>query len=367
MYFAARPCDRNDDDHRMFVLENTNADPFSGSFTFKGKISDSTDKWAIDGTVLEHPLTGQLYYIWSGWEGDINIRQNLYIAQLSDPWTVSSERVEISRATYKWETNHRPHVNEGPEVTIRNETISLVYSASGSWTDDYCLGLITASINSDLMNASSWTKRPEPIFKSSNEIFGPGHHSFTKSPDDKEDWIIYHAARFKGSGWTRLVRAQKFTWNADSTPNLGEPVNQSVLIRIPSGDPLRNRFRVQKTRRMKKPRPVSVDGTSDDAIVHVADDQNSTVTFRVQCANDGPHVIVIRDSDGLSNSTTASQFLSINDGKEIPIKLVYSGSDTWGIAMVRAKLVQGVNTLIFRKGEEFADIDEIDVFPDAQE
>jgi hypothetical protein len=131
----------------MFVIENTNADPFSGTFTWKGQITDATNKWAIDGTVLQHP-SGQLYFIWSGWEGDVDERQIIYIAQMSNPWTVSSARVEIARPIYSWETNHRPYINEGPEVTVRNDIIVLVYSASGSWTDDYCLGLITASTSS---------------------------------------------------------------------------------------------------------------------------------------------------------------------------------------------------------------------------
>ena len=362
-YFAASTCDRNNDNHRMFVLENTNPDPFNGSFTFKGQITDSTDKWAIDGTVFEHPRTGQLYYIWSGWEGDVNVRQILYIATLSNPWTVDSKRVEISRPTYKWETNHFPHVNEGPQITIRDETILLIYSASGSWTDDYCLGLITASLNCDLMNATSWTKRPDPIFKSANEIFGPGHHSITKSPDGKEDWIIYHSARSKGSRWTRLVRAQPFTWNADSTPNLGEPVNQSIPIRIPSGDPFRRRFTAQRSRRLNRTRAVSV----TTAMVNSTDSENSTVQFNVQCTVNGPHVIIIRDSKGSAVNTTAAQRVSINGQREMPITIIYGGLDTWGATMMRANLTQGVNTLTFRKGEDLADIDELDIYPDEQQ
>ncbi|MCZ4136287.1 alpha-N-arabinofuranosidase, partial [Escherichia coli] len=81
--------------HRMYVMENTSPDPTQGNWQYKGQITDPTNKWAIDGTVLQ--TGGQLYFIWSGWEGDTNVRQNLYIAHMSNPWTIDSNRVEIAR------------------------------------------------------------------------------------------------------------------------------------------------------------------------------------------------------------------------------------------------------------------------------
>ncbi|MCD9025153.1 glycoside hydrolase family 43 protein [Cohnella sp. NL03-T5] len=97
--------DGNNANHRMYVLQNTAADPMQGTWVNKGQITDSTNKWAIDGTVLQ--VGSQLYFIWSGWEGDTNVRQNLYIASMSDPWTISSNRTEIARPTYSWETTTR--------------------------------------------------------------------------------------------------------------------------------------------------------------------------------------------------------------------------------------------------------------------
>jgi GH43 family beta-xylosidase len=78
----------------MFVLQITNPDPFNRPFTFKGELLDVTNKRTIDGTVFED-LSGQLYSIWSGLEEDVPPPQLLYIAEISDPWTNSSERVLI--------------------------------------------------------------------------------------------------------------------------------------------------------------------------------------------------------------------------------------------------------------------------------
>jgi GH43 family beta-xylosidase len=364
VYFAAVKVEGGNNQHRMYVLENTNADPFTGSFTFKGQLNDSADKWAIDGTVLQHPF-GQLYFIWSGWEGDVNVSQILYIAKLSNPWTIGSERVEIARPIYDWETNAYPHINEGPQVAIRNDVISLVYSASGSWTNTYCLGLITASINSDLMNPASWKKHPEPIFQSTSNIFGPGHHSFTRSPDDREDWIIYHSARFSGAGWNRQIRAQQFSWNYDSTPNLGQPVDRNIPIPVPSGDPFRDRYQAPDACvSNQSSSTVSRSTASNQSTAICVDDEASSATFTVFCQVAGSYVIAIRNCNGSADKTPATHWLTINNENPREITVEYSGWGLWSGNFVRTNLVPGANTLIFKKGKDKVEIDAIEVFLD---
>ena len=78
-------------------------------------------------------------------------------------------------------------------------------------------------------------KKPVPVFSRSAEVFGPGHGCFVKSPDGQEDWIIYHAAKHRGAGWNRHLRAQKFTWQADGSPDFGLPVPAGMPLPAPSG------------------------------------------------------------------------------------------------------------------------------------
>lgn len=237
IYFAAD--DGNNHNHRMYVLENASSNPLTGSWDFKGKIADPLDKWAIDGSVFEH--NGKMYFAWSGWEADVNVRQDIYIAKMKDPFTIEGSRVMISSPTYSWEKIGLPAVNEGPE-TIKNSNgrLFLTYSASGCWTDDYALGLLSLKEAGDPLNPADWTKIPTPVFskKPENGAFGPGHNGFFKSRDGKEDWIIYHANAGAGQGCSnsRNPRMQKFTWNADGTPQFGEPVKINVSIRKPSGE-----------------------------------------------------------------------------------------------------------------------------------
>jgi GH43 family beta-xylosidase len=243
VYFAAD--NGSNKNHRMYVIENSGSDPMNDSWEFKGKVADPLDKWAIDGSVFE--FKGKLYMIWSGWEGDVNGQQNIYIAGMSNPWTIDGNRVLLSKPELAWETigdlnnpNDVPHVNvnEGPVALIHKNDLFVVYSASGCWTDNYCLGMVRYNGKGDILSTSSWVKKPEPVFSQQpkNNAFGPGHNSFFKSPDGKEDWILYHAnpQTGQGCGRYRSPRAQKFTWNKDGTPNFGEPVAIDKPIAVPS-------------------------------------------------------------------------------------------------------------------------------------
>ncbi|SFG08912.1 Alpha-L-arabinofuranosidase B (ABFB) domain-containing protein [Streptomyces mirabilis] len=70
-------------------------------------------------------------------------------------------------------------------------------------------------------------------------VYGPGHNGFFTSPDGTENWIVYHANSSSGGGCGngRTTRTQKFTWNADGTPNFGTPVADGVTpVRFSSYD-----------------------------------------------------------------------------------------------------------------------------------
>jgi GH43 family beta-xylosidase len=199
-----------------------------------GRIAAPSDRWAIDATVLV--LGKRMFFVWSGWEGERNVRQDIYIAPMSNPWTVSGGRVLISRPEHTWEKVGRPAVNEGPTALQRGGKTFIVYSASGSWTDGYCLGLLEF-VGKDPLKTASWRKHRAPVFAPTAGVFGPGHASFTTSPDGREDWIVYHAAKRRGSGWDRNIRMQRFTWDAEGRPHFGRPTPEGARLAVPSGEP----------------------------------------------------------------------------------------------------------------------------------
>jgi len=255
VYFAADA--GTNQSHRLWVIENASEDPLQGEWTFKGKLADPADRWAIDGTVFEN--AGKLYAAWSGWEGDVNGVQSIYLAELENPWTVKGRRIRISVPEYPWEKmgdrklDRNPEqnpaldvdepvhidVNEGPEFLQHGDKIFLIYSASACWTDFYELGMLTARASDNLMDPASWKKSPVGVFWQSPEahVYGPGHNSFFKSLDGKQDWILYHANSepSQGCGAHRAPRAQPFTWRPDGTPDFGRPVPTGKPIASPSG------------------------------------------------------------------------------------------------------------------------------------
>lgn len=239
VYYASDDGDNNH--HRLYVLENSSADPMQGEWIFKGPINDATNKWAIDGDVAS--ISGSLYMVWSGWEGDANGEQDIYIAKMSNPWTIESSRVRISKPVLEWETHgdlggNPPHVNvnEGPQFLQHAGKVFVIYSASGCWTDYYALGMLTLN-GSNLLDSSAWTKTPQPVFKQSpeNGVYATGHNSFFISPGGRQSWILYHANSKPGEGCgdKRSPRMQMFTWKSDGTPDFGMPVAEGKALAIP--------------------------------------------------------------------------------------------------------------------------------------
>lgn len=245
IYFAA-DSGRNED-HRLYVLENSSPDPQKGKWIMKGKLTTPEDKWSIDGSVFTNK--GKLYLIWSGWAGDVNGRQDIYITKMKNPWTVTGKRTLLSKPDLEWEKfNYTAepnnelnniYVNEGPQILQHKNKIFLIYSGSGCWTEHYALGMLTASGNSDLLDAKAWTKSQQPVFHQSpeNNIYATGHNSFFKSPDGKEDWILFHANSKSGQGCGdfRAPYAQKIEWDANDCPDFGIPLSTKNVLTKPSG------------------------------------------------------------------------------------------------------------------------------------
>jgi len=218
---------------RPYVLSNDSRDPFQGEWKELGRIETGWDSFSLDATTFTHE--GQRYFVWTQ-RGRTPVEQwnegrgtNIYIAAMSSPTQISSAATLLSKPDYDWE-KRKYEVNEGPAVLIRNGRVFITFSASAI-DANYCLGLLTASAEADLLDPQSWSKSSEPVFRSSESagVWGPGHNSFTTTPDGKTDLIVYHAREYReilGSELAdpnRHTRAQVLHWKPDGTPDFGAP------------------------------------------------------------------------------------------------------------------------------------------------
>lgn len=230
VYFAAAHTSDTKDglfDHRMFVLENASANPLEGAWEEKGQIKTKWESFSLDATTFEH--NGIRYYVWAQKDPDIPGNSNLYISEMENPWTLKGEQVCLTIPEYEWEKIGFL-VNEGAAVLKKNGRIFMTYSAS-STDEHYCMGMLTADENSNLLDPASWRKSPEPVFATSeaNSQYGPGHNSFTVSEDGTLDLLVYHARSYKEIEGdplydpNRHTRVQPIMWNEDGTPNFGVP------------------------------------------------------------------------------------------------------------------------------------------------
>jgi GH43 family beta-xylosidase/lysophospholipase L1-like esterase len=232
VYFAAGGAEKDTVwNIRIYVLENAAANPLEGEWIERGQLKTNWESFALDATTFVH--RGTRYLAWAQKDPKIKGNTNLYLAKMASPTAITGAQVMISRPEFPWE-QIRYWVNEGPAVLIRNGRVFLTYSAAGTGAE-YCLGLLTADENADLLDPSSWKKSPEPVFRTHADhgIFGPGHNSFTTSADGRTDLLVYHARSYRDIPGdplhdpNRHTRVQPIAWRADGTPDFGVPAAET--------------------------------------------------------------------------------------------------------------------------------------------
>lgn len=227
---------------RMFCLESKTNDPF-GEYVFKGYTDP--DVLAIDQTMFYDEVSGNLYTAYSEFT---DAGQVIMVALMENPWTISDKRIRVSYPRHAWEKKGEredkdSRVNEGPVFLCHDGKLSLIYSASGCWSEFYCLGLVEFrgsdfSVD-EMLNRGNWKKNISPVFSAANEVYGVGHCSFFTSPDGTETWIAYHGMATPDAGEEgRYPYVQRITFDQDGLPILGEPLSRDTEIGIPSGEPI---------------------------------------------------------------------------------------------------------------------------------
>ena len=216
IYFTANMMGQ---EHGIYVLQSDTDDPL-GTYTFRGALD--LGRPAIDPSLLTVDGTPYLMYVTiTGGENAI------WMTRLDSPMRTRGGKSLISEPEYPWErgaggTRTGP-VNEGPTALYHGGKTFIVYSGSDTASPFYCLGLLTFKGGNPLKRRN-WLKTDHPVFAQNPAvgIVGPGRGTFAHAADGT-DWLLFAAMRADHIRVDRrAIRAQRFTWNADGSPNFGE-------------------------------------------------------------------------------------------------------------------------------------------------
>ena len=230
VFFAAAPSREIKDDlfqHRMWAITTMSPNPLDGPWSAAVRVDSGIDAFCLDATAFTH--RDATYYVWAQKEPGIRGNSNLMIARMASPTTLATAPVRLSAPEFEWEIRGF-WVNEGPSVVIRHGRVFISYSASAT-DENYCMGLLHAAEDADLLGPKNWTKSPLPVFQTdhANKVFGPGHNSFTVSEDGKTDLLVYHARTYTeivgDPLWdpNRHTYVKALKWDAAGMPVFGRP------------------------------------------------------------------------------------------------------------------------------------------------
>lgn len=229
IYFSGERPGEGPASHRTLIVRSQKNDPMDPQgWEFLGPLQGVPEHWAIDATVF---FTGpnDLYCCYSGWPiGDnSDTEQDLFLVKLKSPTEAIPETLcTISKPTHKWERpdHGRRGVNEGPEwVEVPGIFRGIVFSANGSWTCDYSLGLLALEGENPL-DPRSWKKRDCPLLtadRNKGGPYGPGHGSFINLGNGQM-LCMFHCTSKVDDGWANrkarcmLMKPQDFSMNAAS-------------------------------------------------------------------------------------------------------------------------------------------------------
>ncbi len=197
IYYAGGEAD-NIFNIRPYVLECQGQDPYEDEWKELGKMQRADDDifsfeaFSLDATVFENK--GKWYYVWAEKVSVGPQISNLYIAEMESGNKLKTVQVMLTTPDYDWERVGF-WVNEGPYVIEHDGKLFMTYSASETGVP-YCVGMLTADVDSDLLDPLSWKKERYPVLKTNEEleIYGPGHNCFVVD-EEGNDIMVYHARK----------------------------------------------------------------------------------------------------------------------------------------------------------------------------
>ena len=210
---------------RPYVLKCTGQDPMTDPWVEMGMLQRADafcfNDFSLDMTVFEH--RGRMYTIWAEKVNQGKKISSLYIAELESPTVLKTAQVLLTTPDYDWERVDF-WVNEGPSFLEAEGRVFVSFSASATGAC-YCMGLLSADADADLLDPASWKKERHPVLQTDEEagLYGPGHNTFFT---DEEGRLVtsYHARPYDEIIGDPLYDINRHTYLMDVPFENGMPV-----------------------------------------------------------------------------------------------------------------------------------------------
>lgn len=238
MYYSAHGIDGSD--HQLRVASSEHP---AGPFLDTGAVLVPDQPFSIDA----HPFRdtdGQwyLYYCvdFLELEDDHRVGTGIVVDRLVDMCTLAGEPRVVVRphedwhlflkgramygAVYDW------HTVEGPAVQCRDGRYYCFYSG-GAWERaNYGVSYVVADHPLGPFRRPEQGGRALLMSTRPGRLIGPGHNSFTPSPDGSETWIVYHAWQPDMAG--RRMCIDRLDWQGERPTSAGPTWTEQP---VPSG------------------------------------------------------------------------------------------------------------------------------------
>jgi GH43 family beta-xylosidase len=235
MYYSVGP--NHDEMHIRVATANHPAGPFIDAGV---RLSD--EAFAIDPHIFIDD-DGRWYLFYATDYLDVDrVGTGTAYAPLADPFQRAGPARPVTRARYDWQVfdpNRAEkggvcwHTLEGPFVLKHNGQYYQMFSGGNWQNESYGVSYATApALDAEWVQACDGVSAL-PILRSDPEqgIYGPGHNSVVRGPDNRELFCVYHRWNLKSG--ERVLAIDRLAWDGDQLILLGPTAASQPAPRLP--------------------------------------------------------------------------------------------------------------------------------------
>jgi GH43 family beta-xylosidase len=227
LYYSAHGIEGRDH-HLCVAVSETPTGPYRDT----GQILVPDQPFSIDPHPFRAPDgTWYLFYAqdFLTLDGDHRVGTGVVVDQLLDMQTLAGRPQVVVRPHADWHLflSQREmygnvydwHTVEGPALRLHDGLYYCFYSG-GAWErENYGISYVVAEHPLGPYRRPDGEPKALLMHTLPGRVIGPGHNSFTHSPDGSEEWIVYHAWDPAMTG--RYMCIDRFHWQADKPVVLG--------------------------------------------------------------------------------------------------------------------------------------------------